>query len=368
MTHDYPDHTRLMHLVGTEITIPISIEASEVTIPVSIAASDITLNVYLGSLPLETTAENLLTNPGFETGDFTGWTQFYATIVDSPPERVYKGTYSVLLATHEEVEAYVLSSLSIPCYPGQRLQVAAAMWAVLGVAHTRLAVEFRTAEDEYLQRDDGPDYGGGYAWTPKSATFLVPDGAAFARVGAVLWADGGPAHGGVDSFIAARLVQPGLDSSLNLDINIVAQEIEALKINITAAEITINMSFTDQSVAVFDAAKWFAHQAAQVFVLGSDSADPGVFVAVATRVVTGGTKYFMTVASGGYNGTANAHVAGYLDAGGTTVMRFDGTNGFDATFDTPIRADGAIVVTLYMAQWSEANAQMVGGFGGYDEA
>jgi len=44
---DYPDWTRLFQLAGTEITIPINIEASDVTLPVTIAASDVTLFVYL---------------------------------------------------------------------------------------------------------------------------------------------------------------------------------------------------------------------------------------------------------------------------------------------------------------------------------
>lgn len=50
MTHDYPDHTRLFHLVGTEITIPINIEASEVTIPVSIDAAPATVNINLSDI------------------------------------------------------------------------------------------------------------------------------------------------------------------------------------------------------------------------------------------------------------------------------------------------------------------------------
>jgi hypothetical protein len=47
MTQDYPDWTRLFRLVGTDITIPISIDAATVTLPVSIDAATIELNVNL---------------------------------------------------------------------------------------------------------------------------------------------------------------------------------------------------------------------------------------------------------------------------------------------------------------------------------
>jgi hypothetical protein len=47
MTQDYPDWTRLFHLVGTSITIPINIEASAVTLDVNLVASAVTLDVTI---------------------------------------------------------------------------------------------------------------------------------------------------------------------------------------------------------------------------------------------------------------------------------------------------------------------------------
>jgi hypothetical protein len=47
MTQDYPDWTRLFHLVGTSITIPINITASDVTLPVSIEAVTAELDVFI---------------------------------------------------------------------------------------------------------------------------------------------------------------------------------------------------------------------------------------------------------------------------------------------------------------------------------
>jgi len=47
MPQDYPDWTRLFHLVGTDITIPINIEASAVTLPISIDAATVAIDVNL---------------------------------------------------------------------------------------------------------------------------------------------------------------------------------------------------------------------------------------------------------------------------------------------------------------------------------
>lgn len=47
MTTDYPDWTRLFHLVGTDITIPINIEASAVTLDVNLVATEVALDVTI---------------------------------------------------------------------------------------------------------------------------------------------------------------------------------------------------------------------------------------------------------------------------------------------------------------------------------
>jgi len=46
---DYPDWTRLFYLVGTDIVIPISIDAATVTLPVSIDAATVTIDVNLAA-------------------------------------------------------------------------------------------------------------------------------------------------------------------------------------------------------------------------------------------------------------------------------------------------------------------------------
>jgi len=151
-----------------------------------------------------------------------------------------------------------------------------------------------------------------------------------------------------------------------LDVNIEAADV-TLDVSITASEVTIDFNFADQSVAVFDAAKWFAHEAQQVFVAGSGSQSSGSWELVASREVPGDRSYFLTVVCIGYSGAVNANVQFYLVIGGTAVIRSGGVNGKGLQFDTPIRLDGAAYVELYGCQWSGDAATVVGAFGGYDE-
>jgi len=411
---DYPDWTRLFHLVGTDITIPISIEASTVTLPVSIDAATatvgvnieastvtlpvsidaatatvgvnieatavtlpvsidaatVTINVALGSLPFETTAENVLQNPGFEEGDLTGWAAPGAGTVTVQSAQVWKGSYACQLDTDPASWTWVIQLASIPCYPGQRLLVNAALKADADIARSDLTVDFRSAEDESIETVHGTDYGANYDWDPKVATFVVPDGAAFARVGASFLGGAAGGIGYADSFLVVRLLQPALDESLNLNINIVAQEIAALDINIAASAITVNINFTDQSVAVFDAAKWFSRQNAQVFVRGGAICNDNWYVDVASRVVPTGKVYYLCGISLTVNTNAATpeSVVAVLWVGAAEVFSIGGYRAASIILDVPLRFNAGTSLFLRLVLWGAGAAcYMVGDHWGYDE-
>lgn len=317
---DYPDWTRLFYLTGTSITIPISIEASDVTIPVSIDASSVTLNVSLFSLPFETTAENLLTNPGFETGDLTGWQLRVGASAAISHTIVWKGSYACAVVSNGGVESELVSTTHIPCYPGQRLLVSAAMRSLAALDASQLLVAYYSAEDVYLQTDYGPDYGGNYNWMPRVNTFVVPDGAAFAAVGVGFKGYGAGGIGHVDSFLAVRLVQPVLDSDLNLNINIVAQDIASLNINIAASAIAIDIVFTDQSVAVFDIIGWSARQGQSKLYHFTENIGSGVTAYVIILTVPAGKKFYLTHFWGSQEGRTKQYLYSITPA----VDIFDG--------------------------------------------
>ena len=52
----------------------------------------VVLLIIIILVPELTLAENALTNPGFETGNITGWTTWGCTLTGSI-EQVYKGRY-----------------------------------------------------------------------------------------------------------------------------------------------------------------------------------------------------------------------------------------------------------------------------------
>jgi len=166
------------------------------------------------------------------------------------------------------------------------------------------------------------------------------------------------AHCGVNVGIVA--------SSVTLNIRITSSAV-TLNVNITSQTANINFTFADQSVAVFDAAKWFAHNAQQVFVRGDATPISGIFAAVATRTVPADHTYFVTYLSGGCEAAGPAHVGAYLVIDGSWVLRVDDINGVSTILDTPVRATAGSVVALWMAQWSGAAVQVQGGLGGYDE-
>ena len=156
---------------------------------------------------------------------------------------------------------------------------------------------------------------------------------------------------------ASDVILPiSIASAITLDVNLVAQE----------ANITI--SFADQSVAVFDAAKWFAHEAQQVYVMGASTVPDGSFGVTATRAVSGGRTYFVTWIGGGVNFTGGVHVALVLRIDTVELLRVDGVGGQGVTFDTPVRVENGETVDVLVGQWAGEQAYCVASIGGYDEA
>lgn len=158
-------------------------------------------------------------------------------------------------------------------------------------------------------------------------------------------------------------------AEVTLPVNIEASEV-TLDINITASDIDINIVFTDQSVAVFDAAAWFAHQAAQVSVEGNATANVNTLTEVIDRVVPTG-KVFM-VGGMGY-GVLDTDGGVYscfalLDIATVDVMSMYSFKGHALTFNVPFRATAGQHVRVYASHHGTAGSRsLVASFWGYDE-
>ena len=169
-------------------------------------------------------------------------------------------------------------------------------------------------------------------------------------------------------------------SAVTIDVNIIAAAVTlpvsidaatvTLDVNLTAATATIDINFSDQSVAVFDAAKWFAHNAAQVFIMGSVTVDSGHEYVCCTRTVPSGKVMFVT--GFGYGERSDTYftklILGQMRIDGSVTAVLGSEIGHGITLDTPIRVTaGQIVDLMVWAAGQTGSVSIYGGFWGYDE-
>jgi hypothetical protein len=142
-----------------------------------------------------------------------------------------------------------------------------------------------------------------------------------------------------------------------------------LDVNIESQTANINFTFADQSVAVFDAAKWFAHTAAQKYIVGSGGVPPGVFTVLASRTVPSGATFFITGMSFGVDGGSGMTVAiADLRIDAVSLMYVGWLPSGALIFDVPIRATANQVVDMRIKNVGGAAGSVAyGGFWGYDE-
>lgn len=159
-------------------------------------------------------------------------------------------------------------------------------------------------------------------------------------------------------------------SSITLPINIIASEI-TLDVNIAAQAANIAFEFADQSVAVFDAAKWFAHQAQHVYVYGAATIVDDYFGVVCSYAVPAGKNFFIAGMSygatlGSYTPTA---MSCWIQTDTNKHVNLGSYRGHGIVFDTPLRFPAGTVIYLYGEQCNSGGSiSMKGTMWGYVEA
>lgn len=140
---------------------------------------------------------------------------------------------------------------------------------------------------------------------------------------------------------------------IDLEVNIVASDV-TLDVNIESQDANITINFSDQSVAVFDAAKWFAHQAAQLFVHGLANVPQNSELRAIQYTVPAGKNLF--VVGLGYRTeplTAVMYASGLdIRIGATKHVEVGSVAGAAVIFDTPVRFTTGQVVDVYGHQYS----------------
>ena len=143
--------------------------------------------------------ENLLENPGFETGDETGWTQGGTGSMSVQAVTVKYGTYAADINPDAGQVYFIFNTDHVPCYADRRVRVQAWMKADADIASSWLNLFWLDAAGVYLSETISPDYGGNYDWAFRKHVATAPDGAYFVQAVVRLQSGGAAGHGYADS-------------------------------------------------------------------------------------------------------------------------------------------------------------------------
>lgn len=157
-----------------------------------------------------------------------------------------------------------------------------------------------------------------------------------------------------------------VESDITLNVNI--ESAVTINVDITAQTVgNIAFKFSDQSVAVFDAAKWFAHNAQEIAVTGSETLSSGATDTIASRTVPGGSTFFLSGITYAIPHEAAAPIYMYFKIAGANIILAGALVGGSIVFDTPLRATTGQLVEVRCRNGHSGDAVVVAGMWGYDE-
>lgn len=152
-------------------------------------------------------------------------------------------------------------------------------------------------------------------------------------------------------------------------VRIVGSDI-TLQVNIEAITATLNIIFSDQSVAVFDAAKWFAHQAQQIFVTGTVTVDEDGWTLMCDRLVPENREFYINGLTYGLLSTLGVptHMWAALWKDPAAIVATGSYIGDNLIFDVPLRVIAGETIELLVGQYGAGGTRIChGSFWGYDE-
>jgi len=120
-------------------------------------------------------AGNIVRNPGFETGDTTGWLPSGAGTFTVQGAVVKFGTYSAKLVPNAAATYYIQTENRMPCYAGRRVRGQAWMKADANITQTAFRFYWYDAGDAVIGYTQTPLWGGNYDWTFRKAVMTAPD-------------------------------------------------------------------------------------------------------------------------------------------------------------------------------------------------
>ena len=235
--------------VGSDVVFNVNIKSQSVDIGVVIKSSDVTLdvnvinsvlNVNVGTFPFENASENILENPGFETGDLNGWGYYGDGDVTIDSAKKYDGSYSAKIYAPANGYTILYSKTSIPVQPGQKLMATGWIYADENVSSVEIRFALSPPEGtpkKWLKQKLTPTAN---TWTSFKFVIEVPEG--YCRAGLQIRVNAGSADAycWVDSLFIPRYVILGANTEIPININIASQSV-TMDVNIKAQEVDLNV-------------------------------------------------------------------------------------------------------------------------------
>jgi len=123
--------------------------------------------------------------PGFETGDTTGWSSQgspgYSFEIQNTI--VHNGKYAALVSLPQDGEASIFTAQSYSCQPGEQLKFSAFLKTDKGIIASRLMFYFYNETGKYIEAIGSQDYGGNYDWSETGFVVTVPENVSYFRPG-----------------------------------------------------------------------------------------------------------------------------------------------------------------------------------------
>ena len=244
--------------VGSDVVFNVNIKSQSVDIGVVIKSSDVTLdvnvinsvlNVNVGSIPFENASENILENPGFETGDLTGWRTYGYGNVRVQSDVVFKGSYAVELNPDANKFIGVLTEKTYPCQPGQKIMATGWVRRDANITKVVVIIEFYSPEgywitDRHVELTPQTD-----TWQSFKFITEAPEGISGFKLHIRAYSGDTPGKAYVDSLHVPRMVFLGSSTEIPVNINIAGQSV-TMDVNIKSSEITLNVQITGSTVTL----------------------------------------------------------------------------------------------------------------------
>ena len=238
-----------VHIKSQETAIQITGDVNITNTSVNVNVLGGELDVNVGTFPFEKASENILENPGFETGDLTGWSGNKPSLLSVVTSPVYGGSYACKI-TPDGAATSLYPEKMFFCQPGQKVMFSGFVRREAGITIIQVRFPFYTSEGKLIQEpifEITPDSAD--VWTSFRITAEAPDGAVYFRVAIVAYNTDSSSAVYVDSLYVPRMVLVGHSTEIPVNMNIASQSVD-IEVVIKSSNVTLDVNITGSDVDI----------------------------------------------------------------------------------------------------------------------